>query len=83
MFCVVVHISYSIQMICHLTFIIALHRVTAVKTKFVTHTHVQAHLQAHPHRYTNMNRHIFTLIIYNYLVYLAPNTLCMYILMKS
>jgi len=47
--CVVLHISYSIQMICHLTFITALHRVTAVKTKIVTHTHMQAHVQAHPH----------------------------------
>jgi len=47
--CAALHISYSIQMFCHLTFIPALHRITAVKTKIVTHTPMQAHMQAHPH----------------------------------
>jgi hypothetical protein len=44
--CVALHISYSIQMLCQLIFVPALHRVKAAKT---THTHMQAYMQAHPH----------------------------------
>jgi len=51
--CVGLHISYSIQMFGHLTFIPALHRVTAVKTEIVTHppphTHTHIHMHVHPH----------------------------------
>lgn len=90
--CVALHISYSIQMLCQLIFVPALHRVKAVKTKIVTnphththtlastpthlvhaHKHIHTHTQAHKHKHT----HIFALILYNYLILLGANPLCM------
>jgi hypothetical protein len=51
-------ISYFIQMIFHLTFIPAVQRGTAVKTKTVTHTHSHAGTHAHTHTHTHTLTHM-------------------------